>query len=451
MRVLAAHLNDAAISVISAERLLYREPAYALLDDAAITTGSDAAKQARLKPRRIQNRFWDALSTEPLGVSRYPNYSNADLVARHLEDIWGRVSSEGDQLVVAVPPSMDNTQLALFLGVAAEIGIPVAGLFDAAVAATRREYRGAVPVHIDVSLHRVSVSRLGQSSQVVAERSEILDASGLVQLSDAWIRKISDCFVNQSRFDPLHTAETEQMLADALPDWLASASRSDSISMTVDYHGIDHSAEIESLDLVSAAAPVYQRIAAQLRALLRADEVPAIQLSDRAARLPGLAELLTARVGGEVFLLEPGATARGLLQRAKVSAGNGGAVSLMRALPWDQAAVDVEASAEEGSGERPTHILFGSVAYPITAEPLVLGSQADGDDRTVEFGREMPGLSRRHCSLFTNGGQCVVEDHSRYGTFLNGHKIDGSVVLQSGDILRLGTPGFELQLIRTEG
>ncbi len=62
----------------------------------------------------------------------------------------------------------------------------------------------------------------------------------------------------------------------------------------------------------------------------------------------------------------------------------------------------------------------------------------------------MPGVSRRHCSLQFENGQCVVRDFSRYGTFLNGHRIDGSAVLQVGDRLRLGTPGFELRLITTE-
>ena len=62
----------------------------------------------------------------------------------------------------------------------------------------------------------------------------------------------------------------------------------------------------------------------------------------------------------------------------------------------------------------------------------------------------MPGVSRRPCSLVRRNGQCVVQDYSRYGTFLNGHKIDGSAVLQVGDLLRIGTPGHELRLITTE-
>ena len=62
----------------------------------------------------------------------------------------------------------------------------------------------------------------------------------------------------------------------------------------------------------------------------------------------------------------------------------------------------------------------------------------------------MPGVSRRHCVVSRENGQCVVTDFSRYGTFLNGHRIDGSAVLQTGDSIRVGTPGFELRLISAE-
>ena len=62
----------------------------------------------------------------------------------------------------------------------------------------------------------------------------------------------------------------------------------------------------------------------------------------------------------------------------------------------------------------------------------------------------MPGVSRKHCTLSVENGQCVIRDYSRYGTFLNGHRLDGSAVLQTGDLIRIGTPGFELRLITTE-
>jgi hypothetical protein len=255
--------------------------------------------------------------------------------------------------------------------------------------------------------------------------------------------------VQQSRFDPLHTAETEQVLQDRLSGWLSAASTSTVVSLEIEFRGVAHKAEIESLELVAAAAPIYQRIASNLRALYRADEIPAIQLADRAARLPGLGDMLVARVGGEVFTLEAGATARGLVTRCREMQKSGSGVSLIRQLPWDQSPVQVALSEAVSRGGRPTHLLFNNTAYAIDNEALVLGSQP-GEGRWIDLNENMPGVSRRHCSVQMEGGQCVIRDFSRYGSFLNGHAIDGSAVLQVGDLLRLGTPGFEFRLITTD-
>ena len=126
-------------------------------------------------------------------------------------------------------------------------------------------------------------------------------------------------------------------------------------------------------------------------------------------------------------------------------------ISLIRQLPWDQAAVEVRSEqAEQAHSARPTHLLFDHMAYRIDDLPLVLGTKIAEGERTIPLPAEMPGVSRRHCSVRSQNGQCVLEDHSRYGTFLNGHRIDGSAVLQAGDLLRLGSPGHELQLIAME-
>jgi len=254
--------------------------------------------------------------------------------------------------------------------------------------------------------------------------------------------------VQQSRFDPLHTAETEQALQDSILDWLATAMTRTSVPMKVEYRGIAHRAEVESLDLVSAAAPVYQNIVSNLRTLYRAGETPALQLSDRAARMPGLADTLKARVGGEVFILEPGATGRGLARRWREQRA-GGAVTLVRHLPWDQARVTVELD-DSSSGALPTHVLLDDRATKVGADALVLGTQPADGERWLDLGQDVAGASRRHCEIAVANGQCVVTDRSRYGTFLNGHRINGSAALQSGDVVRVGTPGVELRMIRVE-
>ena len=94
--------------------------------------------------------------------------------------------------------------------------------------------------------------------------------------------------------------------------------------------------------------------------------------------------------------------------------------------------------------------MFGHQAYSLRGEPLVLGSQVAPEERHLDLQQDMPGMSRRHCVIGLDNGQFVVNDFSRYGTYLNGHRIEGSAVLQIGDGLRIGTPGHELTLIATE-
>ena len=447
----ALHINDAGITLLDAERVIYREPGFALLRDDILTTGVAALAAARINPRHVQHRFWYELSADGLRDQYFHHLSAADLASRQLEDMWSALPAPVDELVVAVPSWLSAEQLGLFLGIALEANLPVVAMADAAVAATRREYRNAIPVHVDIGLHCTTLTRILQDGQAHAERSEHLEGCGIYGLYDAWLTIIAEAFVKQSRFDPLHTAQSEQRLLDQLGAWLGAAGRADTVQLELEAGGMTHRAEIESLVLIGAAAPWYQQIANRLRALYRAGETPAIQLTERAASLPGLADMLTARVGGEVFALEVGATARGALLRCRPSPNGSNGVTLLRHLPWDQAAISVTAeAAETRHAGVPTHLLFRSTAYQIDEAPLELGSQGDGQRRHIELPGDMPGVSRRHCAIRRLNGQCVVEDHSRYGTFLNGHRIDGSTVLQVGDALRIGTPGYEFSLISTD-
>lgn len=457
MSTLALDLNDAGLTVLGEGGMLYREPGYALLEDDRLTTGDAAYRYARVRPRHIQYRYWFELGVESLPDQRFRHLSAADLASRQLEQLWAAASAgtrteerSGLRVVMAVPPYLDAPRLGLLLGICNELSIPVAGLVDAAVAATRREYVDAIPVHVDVSLHATLLTRLGQPGRAQVEKSSVVDGCGLVALNDAWIRTIAEAFVRQSRFDPLHTAETEQLVFDRLPEWLARSTAGGSVRLEIEHRGMTHAAEVEALSLIAAAAPVYQRVVGALRALFRAEDVPALQLTERAARLPGLADMLKARVGGEVFLQEAGATARGLLARCRHLAMDSGQVSLVRQLPWDQAAVQVEVERDSGARGRPTHILFGDHAYALNGQRISLGTQAVAGERWIELDHGMPGVSRRHCSLEVLNGQCILRDYSRFGTFLNGHRLEGSAVLQAGDSIRVGTPGFELRLITAE-
>lgn len=447
----ALQLNDAGITLFDGEKILYREPGFAYLDNESLQTGAAAFAKSRIDPRRVQHNYWSELNTQPFVDRRFAHLSPADLASRQLEEIWLPVDRRTKDLVVVVPGYMSAENLGLFLGITRELGLPVTALVDAAVAATRREYGAAVPVHVDLSLHRATLTRLAQPAMSQVDKTEVIDGTGIHALHNIWLKTIAEIFVQQSRFDPLHRAETEQMVVDKLAGWLEVASAEGSVAMELQSGATTYRAEIEALALIGAAAPIYQQIAARLRALFRAEDVPAIQVTDRVARLPGLVDMLEARVGGEVFILEPGASARGALARCHAGASKSDSVSLLRQLPWDQSAVNVEQpTSDQIVSGVPTHLLFGHQGYQIGNSPLVVGSQEGEGERFLELETEMPGVSRRHCSLQRKNGQCVLTDHSRYGTFLNGHKVDGSSIIQVGDAIRIGTPGFEFQLISTD-
>lgn len=450
MSRLAAHINDAGITLLDGEHILYREPGFALLEDSGLETGNRAFASARINPRRIQHRFWSNLQSELIADRRFAHLTSADLASRQLEQMVRASGRKNPEIIFAVPSWMSVQSLGLLLGIVGELGVTVVAMVDAAVAATRREYRNAVPVHVDMSLHSAMLTRLSQPGQAQLDKTEILDDCGVYGLYEAWINTIAEAFVRQSRFDPLHTAETEQLLLNRLGGWLTQAAGQDQVELNIEYAGTGYSAVVETLALTAQAAPVYQQVASRLRAMVRAEDLPAIQVSDRVARLPGLAALLKARVGGEVYTLEAGATARGALARLRDRDSRQG-VSLLRQLPWDQSPIDVVVeSAEVLRAGTPSHLLFGHTAYPLGNSALDLGSQDTGEGRSIAVDSSMPGVSRKHCSLVLQNGQCLLRDHSRYGTFLNGHRISSSAVLQAGDTVRIGSPGFEFLLIRAE-
>jgi hypothetical protein len=71
LSLLAAHLNDAGISVLDSERILYRQPGFALLDDDDLKTGDAAFANARIRPRHVLNRYWFDLQTTSLADRRF--------------------------------------------------------------------------------------------------------------------------------------------------------------------------------------------------------------------------------------------------------------------------------------------------------------------------------------------------------------------------------------------
>lgn len=452
MTILGIDLNDAALTGFAGDQVLFSEPGYALAPDGEIVFGADAWRAARRYPRRVQNRYWQDLADSALPTELGPARTSADLVHGHLAKLWQRHGVGCESASFAVPAYWTPGQLGLLLGIAHELSMPVAGFVDASVASSRREYPGRELLVLDPSLHGVALTRVRQDGRATLGERERVEGLGIEALERACVQFFAAGFLQAARFDPLHDAGTEQNLYDELYGWLARLSRQQELAARIEFGGHEFSATFRAGELASRLGTFWQPVLQRIRSLLPADRPAALQMPDSLTLFPGLEASLAALPGLEVFLLEPGAAARGARRPSVVSAGNQ-ALRLLTALPWDQAPAEPPSAgpARAGGAERPTHLLAGSSAYRLTSRPFAIGTELVSGDYGVVIDASVAGVSRQHCTIQEQDGRLVLTDHSRFGTRLNGHLIDASAILQPGDVLAIGSPPREFRLVSEVG
>jgi len=118
-------------------------------------------------------------------------------------------------------------------------------------------------------------------------------------------------------------------------------------------------------------------------------------------------------------------------------------------LRWDRPAVTVATvrHASLPGTAVPTHVLHAARVYRIGGEPLYIGSELAPDEYGIGLPAGNPGVSRRHCSIHQGPNGVELTDHSRFGTRLNGHEIDQAAVLQAGDVISIGEPPVEMNVV----
>jgi hypothetical protein len=177
-----------------------------------------------------------------------------------------------------------------------------------------------------------------------------------------------------------------------------------------------------------------------------------LQLTHRIAPLPGCREMLATIDAAREMVLEPGSGAFGALDLWHGPSGREVGVTLLTSRPWQGREASSPAPprpVKPVSQDEvvPTHVLYRTVAYPLSDRPLVIGSGGSQEKVDVRIVGELAGVSREHCSLQRGGGGVILTDHSTYGTFVDGERVAGTAMLRLGQIIRVGTPGEELQLI----
>jgi hypothetical protein len=458
MRTLAIEINDAGIAVADGGGVLAIEPGYAVVERDRIVTGAEAVAKARLKPRQSSNRYWNALSVEPGSAGSEIQNSAAEVAFAQLHSLWKQYGEGATDAVLVVPGNYRGEQLGLVLGLAQEAGIEVRALVDSAAAASVRPYPNRQLLYVDASLYRVAATLVEQSAADASVRAEeSLVTTGLASLMEAFARRISELFVRATRFDPLHRAETEQALYDKLPVWLEQFRDKERVVAVLAHHDEQLEVALERDTVLGVAAGFYRAVVQLVAYHRKAGQSMVLQVSDRLATLPGLAAELARLDDAHVEFLAPGHAARSVLLRPELIAASNGQVKLLKRLAWRVAAADLPAKAAPavpvaGAGSRaaPTHVVYDGVVYPIGTRGLVVGREPVNGRRAIVVADQASGVSREHCELVLRDGELMLRDLSRYGTFVNEKKISGEATLHRADVIRIGSPGAELQVVTLE-
>ena len=78
---------------------------------------------------------------------------------------------------------------------------------------------------------------------------QVIEELGTVQLRRTVAEYFARCFLESSRFDPMHDAASEQTIYDQADDWLAIVARNGEAELSVEYKGNRFTARVSSAEL----------------------------------------------------------------------------------------------------------------------------------------------------------------------------------------------------------
>ena len=421
-------LNDSGLLITVDGDVVSRSPGFAVLDGDRLMTGAEAYGCARLLPRWTNNRFWHQLGTEPLAAATPNLRHHADLAFAHVEAIWSDLTPVADSVVFAVPPYYTREQLGLLLGMAGEAGMPVEGVIDSSVAAAAAgQPLTNTTLVLDIFLHCLTLTQLGASVQLTRTDTATVSDAGIFTLWDRWANIVANQFIQTTRYDPLHQADSEQALYNQIPEWITGVSGQLNQFDLVAAGGTQ-SVQVTRDQLLTACSAMYPQIVQAVRSRTPAAEPVSVLLTHRLRGLPGLREALALVENVRVTELPESAVSESVRTHAGAITGRDNVTHVVT-LPV-QASKVAPSTPATGS---PTHLLLGARAVAIGSAfrldaDLTLGLQESGDPI---------------CTLYADGAAVRIDPH-REGLTINGGAAPGGTSLGVGDVLRVADTDITL-------
>lgn len=212
-------IDNKSISLWRHGKLIDVSPQIAVLTVDEAFVSHAVSVDAMRKSQKMCRDYWSNLSEEPLSHSVQGFRHRADLVYQHLNDIKERVGDLTD-IIFAVPSHLSTAQLSLLLGISNALSLVTKGFVDINIAALANAATPGNYSVLDIQLNQTVLLDINVTDKVTAVSSKIIPNIGSKNIYHSCARYISDSFIRQTRFDPLHDSSSEQRLLENLPRWV---------------------------------------------------------------------------------------------------------------------------------------------------------------------------------------------------------------------------------------
>jgi hypothetical protein len=389
-------LNDQEVRLARDNEIVVRSRGAAIVTNSGVEVGSTANQQVHLNPRDSYQKFWYQLNQAALRSPSKSARHHADLAYLHLLQVLTE-GGKPEKVVLAIPGGFSKEQLGLLLGIIHACGVEVIAMVDAAVAEAASCAGSGEYCHVEMQKYRTVITHLTVDEQVVRHRLDVLDDIGTEKISRLLVEFIADQFLVQSRFDPLHQANTEQILFNEIPNWIDLLRKRKETDIHIEFRQRRFDARLKRSAVVELLDPVYDEIREQLT---RREHC---LIGSRLARLPGF-NIQDSRM----FLLPETAVFEGCRDLLRGTGDASKELRLQTNLPASTeptignvyfATPNRETS---DSARIVTHILCKGTAYPVTSASSYFSdvgqvSAVEADNSVFQIWQKGSGLLLRRC------------------------------------------------------
>ncbi len=353
-------LHDHNIRISSPQGLLGESPGFANIFKKPTVFGADALGLTRLHPQQSFNQFWFQLGLDPLAGKNKLFRHHADLAFAHLENMAKQFELVGET-IFAVPSHYSANQLATLLGLVKHCSIDAAGLVDLALLALAKLHEHQHALFMDVQLHQTVLTLVTkEQGEILRQKVLPIPGTGLLSLHDTWANTITDAFIKQSRFDPLHNADTEQYIYSEMENWLKSVATNKEILIEINNKGSIHQASLTLNNFEQRAQNIFNKVKQEVDSI-SSRPTPVFAL-ERICNLPGLQQAIP-----NIISVSENAISENGYQYLELIKSSGGALKLVSRLPVEEKNLSSMEGIKTSISSKPSHFVFEHKAYAFSA------------------------------------------------------------------------------------